>query len=372
MNKMKISQKRNIDYIRSVWIPLIVGCSFLLIMMFLHNYFQLRSETDKNDQSEYPQLEELRPVLQRVLESHGISYRERKVEDGRLTVWNVRVPADLPIPSLHLALKAGIGQTRAQIQSARIEPLTGRVSLEVGWKDSCCLLIHLSHVEDFRREEGDIALLIDDFGGRWDSLIEDFIVLGINLNASVIPGSRRSSKAVQALRKGGCEVILHLPMEPENAAFHDNGYMIRAGMDQQEVQSVIQKSMDQLEYVVGINNHMGSKVTADYDLMVTILKEFKKRELYFIDSRTTAKTVAYNVARELGVPVARRDVFIDVENSKESIRKSIWELAGKANKNKFSLGIGHCRPLTLEVLQEEIPKIIAKGYRFVFISDVIH
>jgi polysaccharide deacetylase 2 family uncharacterized protein YibQ len=369
--RMRPPKRSRIDYLRSVWIPLILGCTFLFIMMVVHNHFTKRTERDRVSQFEYPPVEELTIVVQRVLDTHGVAFRGKVFKDLHPTVWNVHVPGDLPIPSLHLALKEGLDQIQAQIQSAKIEPLTGRVSLEIGWQDSCFLRLHFSKADNIRREEGEIALLIDDFGGRWDSLIKDFSALGIHLNASVIPGSKRSLKAVQALRKEGCEVLLHLPMEPENASFHDDGYLIRTGMTEEKIKSIIQKALDELGYVAGVNNHMGSKVTADHDLMVIILRELKKRDLYFIDSRTTAKTVAYDVARDLGIPTAKRDVFIDVENSKEAIRKRIWELAGKAKQNGFSLGIGHCNPLTLEVLQEEIPKIIARGYQFVYISDVV-
>ena len=101
------------------------------------------------------------------------------------------------------------------------------------------------------------------------------------------------------------------------------------------------------------------------------MQDIRNRGLYFLDSRTTSKTVAYNVARELGVPCAKRDVFIDVENSREFIRGSLWDLAERAGKRGFAVGIGHSRPLTLEVLKEEIPKIAARGYQFVHLSDVV-
>jgi polysaccharide deacetylase 2 family uncharacterized protein YibQ len=364
---IKIKKQSKIDYFKSIWAPLILGCTVLLLMMTVRNLLDKKSETHGIPLSDYPPLEELNLVVQRVLESHSVSFRH----DSQRNRWIVHVPNDFPIPSLHLALKEGVDQIQADIQSANIEPLSGRVSLAIGWEDSCYLHVQLSPSENVRREEGNIALLIDDFGGRWDSLIEEFINLGVNLSMSVIPGAKKSPKAVQALSQGGCEVILHLPMEPESAAFDDNGYLIRADMGDKKIRSIVQKALDQVGHVRGMNNHMGSRVTANRSQMIVLLDEMKRRGLYFIDSRTTAKTVAYDVARELGVPVARRDVFIDVENSKESIRRSLWELADKASRNGFSVGIGHARPLTLEVLKEEIPKIAARGYYFVHLSDVV-
>lgn len=362
-----MKKRGKIDTMKSLWIPLILGCTFLFILLTVRNLLHKKSEAGDFTSADYPPFEELSHVVQSVLKTHGVSHRQGKNRHQ----WIVQVPVDLPVPTLHLALKESVEEIQAKIQSSKIEPLSGRLSLEIGWQDSCYLQVYLSPSETIRRQEGNIALIIDDFGGRWDSLIEDFTQLGITLTVSVIPGSKKSARAVNALSEGGCEVILHMPMEPENAPFNDNGYLIRSDMGDQKIRSVFQKALDQTGPVAGINNHMGSKVTSNRHQMTVILDEIRKKGIYFIDSRTTAKTVAYDVAREMGVPTAKRDVFIDVENTKESIIRRLWELADKAGKNGFSVGIGHCRPLTLEVLKEEIPKISAKGYHFVPISDVV-
>ena len=171
---------------KSLWIPLILGCTLLFILLTVRNLLHKKSEAGDFTSADYPPFEELSHVVQSVLKTHGVSYRQSK----NRYQWIVQVPMDLPVPTLHLALKEGVEEIEANIQSSKIEPLSGRVSLEIGWQDSCYLQVLLSPSATIRRQKGDIALIIDDFGGRWDSLIEDFTQLGITLTVSVIPGGQ--------------------------------------------------------------------------------------------------------------------------------------------------------------------------------------
>jgi len=160
-------------------------------------------------------------------------------------------------------------------------------------------------------------------------------------------------------------------MEPISEKFPKDEFIILDDMKKFDIFNVIQRSLDDVPYVKGVNNHMGSKVTQNSRVMEIILENLKTRGLYFVDSRTTAKTVAYKIAKNLNIPCAKRDVFIDNEKNEETIRQQLWNLARKAEKRGFAVGIGHSRPLTLKVLKQETEKIQAKGYQFVFVSDIL-
>lgn len=350
-----------------------VGSFLILLMVVVRTYWTRRddSETAVSPIKDTSWVEELKQVLGDVLDEHGVSWGLQKHQKNRVEVWQVRVPNDLPIPSLHLAIQEGLGRVGAQVLFAKSEPISGLVSLQIGWQDSCFIEAHLSNLKDIWREEGKIALIIDDFGDRWDHSSKSFLDLGADITMSVLPGRKMSSEVARELRRRGFEVILHLPMEPFNSPYKNDGYIILANMDRQEILRVIQRSLDDVPGVVGVNNHMGSKVTSDRRSITDVLEELKAKNLYFVDSRTIAASVAGEVAQVLGLRYGERDVFFDVEREKDTIRKRLWELTQKAKVNGFSIGIGHCQRMTLEVLQEEIPKIQAKGFRFVRVSEVV-
>ena len=206
---------------------------------------------------------------------------------------------------------------------------------------------------------------------RLYAFIRSFLKLGVDITVSVIPGQPQSASIAQQVSQLGAEVILHLPMEPLSASYKDDGYIILADMNQDAVIGVLNRGLEDVPGIVGVNNHMGSRVTSNRRTMTWIMQELHTRGLYFLDSRTFARSVAYQVAREMGLPTGKRDVFLDTDRSREAIKKQVWELVKKSRQNSFAIGIGHCHQETLDVLREEIPKIQEKGYRFVTLSKVI-
>jgi polysaccharide deacetylase 2 family uncharacterized protein YibQ len=112
-------------------------------------------------------------------------------------------------------------------------------------------------------------------------------------------------------------------------------------------------------------------VTADRRIMGYLMEAMKSDQLYFVDSRTTAASLAYDLALSAGMRCTKRDVFIDTVQKKESVEKSLDDLAKIAEKNGTAVGIGHCYRITLEVLREKIPELKSRGFRFVRVSEVV-
>ena len=364
--KRKIQKKSS--FMKSVWAPLIIGPFLIMALLGIHYFIQKESQSGETDALtfEYPNGEEIKSVIRRVLEDHEVPWDEYRID-----YWRVRVPADLPIPSLHLAIKEKIGHLGMRFLLAESEPVLRKVKLHIGCNDSCFLHLDLVKYGERTREQGKIAILIDDFGDRIDDFVKSFSELSVNITVSVLPGRKMSTKVAREMKRLGCEVTLHLPMEPLNSSYDKDDYIIETDMSRTKIRKIIQQSLDEIPGVVGVNNHMGSKVTSHRETITDVLIEIKMRDLYFIDSRTVASTVAYDVAKALGLRCGKRDVFLDVEEGEDSIRNRLWELTRKAKEKGFAIGIGHCQRRTLEVLRDEIPKIQAKGYQFVFLSEVV-
>lgn len=320
---------------------------------------------------EYPLLEALKENVARTLNEYGVTWSSRSDPAVPLH-WVVRVPRNLPVPSLHQAIQARITLADAHIQWARGDPVSGNVRLEIGRQDSVLFVIDLIAGGAGERNEGRIALIIDDFGDRWNRFTERFLELGADITISVIPGQKMSREVARQVTERRFELILHLPMEPLDRSIRSDDFMILEGMAGRRIRDILQGSLDDVPGVQGVNNHMGSRVTSNQETMERFLTELKALNLFFVDSRTTASSLGYSLAQTMGIPSIQRDVFIDVGEDEESIRRSLWELARLSGERGYAVGIGHCRKMTLAVLEEEISRIQARGYRFVPVSRLVH
>ena len=369
--KKTIQSKKKASILQTFWFPLLTAAFLILVMVGIKNYLHQKDSVPATSVTiSSHSIDELQNVLQTVFNRYDLSWEQINTKKLSKKTWRVTIPADLPVPSIHLAIQEELTQIGARVLFAKSNPILKRVSLYIGWQDSCFFIIDLDQSKKIYQEQGKIALLIDDFGDRWNDFVASFLDLGADITISVIPGRKKSSTVAREMERRGCEVILHLPMEPLNHPYENDGYIILTGMNRRKIREVFQRSLDDVPGAVGVNNHMGSKATADRRVMKDLLEAVKEKGLYFIDSRTTASTVAYNVAKELGVRCGKRDVFFDVDLKSDLIKKRLWELTRKAKINGFAIGIGHCHPITLKVLKEEIPRIQAKGFQFVRLSEV--
>lgn len=361
------------SFLRSPWTPGLLTLLIIALVLGTHFFPGSQRPIDEpvsgNDSG--VQVDSLTYLLKTLFNEYGVLWRQQTNIKWAAGEWFIKVPADLPLPSFHLAIQGKLRLLDADILFAKDEPHLSRIIMDIGWGDSSFCRLYMTRGEEISRATGKIVLIIDDFGSKWNSTTEAFLEMGSNLTVSVLPGERLSTKIVKEARKRGCEVILHLPMEPLSAPFKDNGYIILAKMPQYKIRDVIQKSLDDVPGISGVNNHMGSKVTSDRQTITEVLKELKRYDLYFLDSRTSSSSVAYDIARQLGMRCGRRDVFFDVDTDKNVIREQIKSLADKAGSRGYAIGIGHCYKNTYEVLAEEIPKYQKKGYEFVTLSEVI-
>jgi hypothetical protein len=214
-----------------------------------------------------------------------------------------------------------------------------------------------------------VALVIDDLGRRVED-VSDFAQLGVAISYGVLPFESRTAQVVEALRRRGGEILCHLPMEPSNGADPGPGALTRR-MNRQELVQATEWALDAIQDAVGVNNHMGSQLTADREVMSAIVEVLDQRRLFFLDSRTSSETVAYQTARELGLPAAERQVFLDPQSGPETVREQFARLLELARRRGAAIAIGHPHPSTLVVLREEVPRAVAAGYEFVPVSALV-
>jgi uncharacterized protein len=214
-----------------------------------------------------------------------------------------------------------------------------------------------------------IAIVIDDAG---NSRANFDIIEGLKkypVTFSIIPGLNFSEGAARELSSLGFQVILHLPMEPKEKTDMEPNTILTS-MDESQISSIVERDLAATPQVIGVNNHMGSRVTEDAKSLSIVLDLIKKKHLFFLDSFVTGNSLGKRLAEEKKIRFAKRDVFLDNYSDPSYIRQQIEQLKKKARLNGQAVGIGHDRKNTLEVLREVLPDIEKEGYKFVFVSDL--
>lgn len=146
---------------------------------------------------------------------------------------------------------------------------------------------------------------------------------------------------------------------------------ILTSMSNDEIRRAAVSGFRSIPHARGINNHMGSRATGDARVMREVLEAARELDAFFVDSRTTGRSVAGKLARDMKVPTISRDVFLDDTNDEQSIRRQLAELGELSRRRGIAVGIGHLYPDTIRVLTEEVPRLQQKGFRFVFASEAV-
>jgi polysaccharide deacetylase 2 family uncharacterized protein YibQ len=214
-----------------------------------------------------------------------------------------------------------------------------------------------------------IVFVIDDIGNH-DHYKGQLEALGSHVTYAILPLLPYSGYFGELSRKTGAEVILHLPLDTIQDKVPGRGLIVST-MNKTDVLDMLDRDLASVPYHVGVNNHMGSRGTADREMMTVILKELKRRKLFFLDSYTTKDSTVSEVGRAIGLPILTRGVFLDNTDSKTAIREEVRKLKALAKKKGSAIGIGHYRKNTLEVLQDEIPKLEKEGFKVISLRDLL-
>ncbi|HMA85636.1 MAG TPA: divergent polysaccharide deacetylase family protein [Desulfosalsimonadaceae bacterium] len=215
-----------------------------------------------------------------------------------------------------------------------------------------------------------VALIIDDMGHQRD-MAEKFFNLDARLTYAVLPFSRYHREIAEAAARRGYQVMLHLPMEPNEYPDIDPGPgALLTAMTPDERLRQLKTDLGAVPHIKGVNNHMGSKMTAMSDQMNQVFTVLKRRGLFFIDSRTSSASQCRSSARLFQLPFAERDVFLDHVQTRQAIAQKIDELINVAEITGAAIGIGHPHEITYAVLSEKLPEL-TRRVRLVSASELV-
>ena len=215
---------------------------------------------------------------------------------------------------------------------------------------------------------GQLAIVIDDIG--WTRAAgERVIALPGRLTLAVLPGTPAGAVLSRQAHAAGHEVILHQPMAAHGDASLGPG-ALRAEATDDEIARIIAANLDALPHGVGLSNHMGSLLTTRKPAMRAVMSAAALRGVYFLDSRTTADTVAQSTARALAVPTLRRDLFLDDSLDPDRVETALDAALELAETRGHAVVIGHPHEVTLEVLERRMDEI-RERVRLVPVSNLL-
>lgn len=215
-----------------------------------------------------------------------------------------------------------------------------------------------------------IAIVIDDMGINHRRTAE-ISSLNYPLTSSFLTYGTHIEDQVNVSKAAGHEIMLHAPMEAMSTTENAPDVLTTA-MSLQEIKDNLSIMLQKVKDIKGINNHMGSKLTQDKERMLAIMEVLKKQNLFFLDSRTSANSVADKAAKEMQVKYATRHVFLDNNNDKNYILGQLKQTENLALKNGYAIAIGHPKSQTFATLQEWLPTLNQKNIKLVHLSEIIN
>lgn len=221
-----------------------------------------------------------------------------------------------------------------------------------------------------------VAIVIDDFAGPSEKNgTSDYFEIKKPLTFAVMPNFPDSTPIAHHALQNGYEVLLHMPMEALNGDSLSTGPgAIYVNLSEEEIKHRFHQAAASVPGAVGVNNHMGSRATADERVMAAVLTAVKEHQMFFLDSRTTDKTVVPRVAEETGVPCISRGLFLDNVNNLGYVKRQLRETAQLATRRGYAVAIGHVGRTgltTSRAIKEIIPEFEAQGIEMVYVSNII-
>jgi polysaccharide deacetylase 2 family uncharacterized protein YibQ len=210
-----------------------------------------------------------------------------------------------------------------------------------------------------------LSIIIDDLGQSADRDSRTLVLPG-PVTMAIMPDTPHATDFARQAHKAGKTVILHMPMDPATGP-----YAWHPGIPIEELARRLDAALAKVPYAAGINNHMGSRMTAQREPMAWLMGELQRRHLFFVDSRTSAATVAAAEAQAQGLAHVSRDVFLDDVRTTEAITGQLQQGIALARKQGSAVLIGHPYPQTLEVLERELPRLKSQGIELIPLRQMI-
>ncbi len=344
--------------------------------------------------------QQLHQTVDQIMANNNFAVRkgdEQKKEQSRTKVegkivWDFRsesvaLPPDVAVNSFSSLLEQALKKVGGEILASQPEVYQGKavIRIDVGCRDSLdgdpvAMVTDRLYVFSegkpgsgnlpLSSAKGKLAIIIDDFGYNSEP-IQAFANIDRPLTFSVLPNRPYSLQAASRGASSGHQVILHLPMEPLDSKQQSETPTITVNLADSDVDALVSQDIRAIPGLIGVNNHQGSRATSDKRIMKDVLTTLKSNQLFFVDSRTSGQSVAYDMARQLGVRSAANDLFIDNQSDVEYIKGQLHRAIQIAIKQGHAVVIGHARVNTATALSQMIAEIEASGVKLVFVSELV-
>lgn len=202
-----------------------------------------------------------------------------------------------------------------------------------------------------------LAIVIDDYGYRTHNE-QEIVILSSDITVAVLPHSPNAKNIAEFAHTHGNEVIVHLPMAPTTKQPLEVDTLFPE-MDKNEVKRIVDQAIQRVPYAIGLNSHMGSLMTSDLTGMQNVMSALTGYDMFFLDSRTTSKSKAVLAAKEYGIPILVRDIFLDDTQSEAAISHQLDLAIQVARKHGQAIAIGHPYTPTLNVLKARLTNLPA-------------
>ncbi len=216
--------------------------------------------------------------------------------------------------------------------------------------------------------KGKLIFVFDDAGHNLEQL-QYFLDLPFPCTIAVLPKLPNSRETARRIRAAGKELILHQPMQALNPNINPGDGAVKPGMDREEIKKIVASNVEEIGPIAGMNNHEGSLITSDEEAMEAVLELCREKNIYFLDSRTSSKSVVPQVAKKLNMSIWERAVFLDNKRDKAYMKKQIIDGLEIASQRGEAIMIGHVFTVDLAILLKEMySDLTQEGYTFSTIS----
>lgn len=223
----------------------------------------------------------------------------------------------------------------------------------------------------FAFEEHRIALIIDDIGYSL-CRAREFLELGVPITFAILPRLAKSHDLALEIDGKGHEIMLHQPMEPYNSSLDPGPGALYVGYGTRRIFRIVEENVSSIPFAIGVNNHMGSRLTSSRKEMNDVLRVIKKRSLFFVDSLTSSRSTAYRTAQRLHITSGCRNIFLDNRPDESAILTQLHKLKRHALKYKCAIGIGHPFPETARAIGRFQRGLKDSSVSLVHVSRILH
>ncbi len=311
---------------------------------------------------------DVRALIENQLINGPDSMGWRKLPD-RNNVQVRQIYGDFPSVPFLAELESHLEQVNHLVQ---LKASRSKGTIDLYWQGVLQLELQYRVTATVKSERGKIAVIMDDIGMSLSPL-KKLLQLDIIITPSILPGTGKARSATSLLQDDGREYMIHMPMQPRSYPQTNPGTnALLLGQSEAETRRLIRSYIEGVPGASGCNNHMGSRYTEESKAMQIVLSELKQYDLFFIDSRTIAGSVAFSEARKMGLKTATRNIFLDNKDDVSYIRKQIRKMVNLAGKNQEIIAICHPHAETLEAFRLEQGWLKQQSVDFVPASELVH